>query len=145
VARKLARGAEWPAAPHAELGAEPPADWAGQIDQAVFCGRGGFAEVVFFHRASATLVLTDTMQNLEPARLPLATRLFARAVGATGGRTPATFRWLLGSAGLRAANRATARRTLDWAPQRVIFAHGAWFERDATARLERALSWALAP
>jgi hypothetical protein len=50
---------------------------------------------------------------------------------------PTTLRWLMGPAELRTANRATAQRVLDWTPQRVIFAHDAWFERDAAAQLER--------
>jgi hypothetical protein len=28
-----------------------------------------------------------------------------------------------------------------FAPERVIFSHGRWFERDGTAALKRALSW----
>ncbi|MBX6374135.1 MAG: hypothetical protein IRZ13_07825 [Acetobacteraceae bacterium] len=93
--------------------------------------------------ASGTLILTDTVQALEPARLDLPTRLFAGAVGATRGETPAHLRWALGDAAHRAANRAAAERLIAWAPQRVIFAHGAWFRDDAPARLERAFAWLL--
>ena len=125
-----------------ELGETSPEDWAGQIDQAVFRGRRGFAEIAFFHRATATLILADLIQALEPARLPLATRLFAHATGATLGETPAPMRWLLGGAD-RAANRAAAERLVAWKPQRVIFAHGTWFQDDAQARLERGLAWLL--
>jgi len=142
VARKFRR-ARQPVPIHAELGDAPPEDWAGQIEQAAFRGRGGFTEIAFFHRASGTLIRTDTVQALEPARLDLPTRLFARAVGATRGETPAHLRWVLGDAAHRAANRAAAERLIAWAPQRVIFAHGAWFRDDAPARLERAFAWLL--
>jgi len=101
VARKLTR-ARLPVPLRAELGETPPEDWAGQIDQAVFRGCGGFVEIAFFHRASATLMLADTVQALEPTRLPLPTRLFANATGATRGETPATLRWRLGGAAHRA-------------------------------------------
>lgn len=142
VARKFAR-ARQPVPVRAELGDAPPGDWAGQIEQTAFRGRGGFTEIAFFHRASGTLILTDAVQALEPARLDLPTRLFARAVGATGGETPAHLRWVLGSAAHRAANRAAAERLLALAPRRVIFAHCAWFRDDAPARLERAFAWLL--
>ncbi len=69
----------------AALGETPPQDWAGQIDQAVFRGRGGFTEVAFLHRASRTLILTDTVQALEPGRLGLPTRLFALAAALEAG------------------------------------------------------------
>jgi hypothetical protein len=136
VARKFRR-ARQPVPIHAELGDAPPEDWAGQIEQAAFRGRGGFTEIAFFHRASGTLILTDTVQALEPARLDLPTRLFAGAVGATRGETPAHLRRVLGDAAHRAANRAAAERLIAWAPQRVILAHGAWFRDDAPARLLR--------
>ena len=38
-----------------------------------------------------------------------------------------------------------ARRLVDLAPQRVVFAHGQWFARDATGELRRALAWLLEP
>jgi hypothetical protein len=142
VARKLRR-ARQPVPIRAELGDAPPGDWAGQIEQAAFRGRGGFTEIAFFHRASGTLVLADTVQALEPARLDPPTRLFARAVGATRGETPAHLRRVFGDAAHRAANRAAAERLLAWAPRRVILAHGAWFRDDAPARLERAFAWLL--
>jgi hypothetical protein len=28
-----------------------------------------------------------------------------------------------------------------WEPERVIFAHGRWFDREAAAYLRRSLSW----
>lgn len=53
-----------------DLGPTPPAAWAGEIEQVVVPGGFGFAEVAFFHRPSRTLVLTDLVLNLEPAKLP---------------------------------------------------------------------------
>jgi hypothetical protein len=129
-----------------ELAAEPPPDWAGQLDHALFAAPG-FAEMAFHHRASATLVLTDTLQNLETATLPPLTRLLVRIAGsaAPDGRAPSYLRALLRLPRHRAANRAAAERILAWQPRRVLFAHGAWYGQDATARLARAFAWALRP
>ncbi|MBX9699044.1 MAG: DUF4336 domain-containing protein [Acetobacteraceae bacterium] len=124
------------------LGAAPPEAWAGEMAQAVFSGPG-FAEIAFHHHPSRTLVLTDTVQALEKPRLGLATRLVAGMVGSAsaGGTTPVHLRLILGRR--RAENRAAAEALLALAPERVIFAHGAPFERDGTARLRRALAWLL--
>ena len=46
------------------LDADAPEEWRGEIDQTVMPG-GIFKEVVFFHRRSRTLILTDTIMNLD--------------------------------------------------------------------------------
>ena len=127
---------------HGVLGPEPPADWAGQIDQETLVG-AGFIEIAFFHRASRSLLLCDTLQAMEPARLPRAMGLLVRALGAAGpaGGTPRHVRLLL--ARHRDHNRAALRRLLALDPARVIFPHGAWFESDGAARLRRGFAWLL--
>ena len=47
-----------------DLGPEAPEQWADEIDQVVIPG-GIFGEFVFFHKASRTLVLADTIFNIE--------------------------------------------------------------------------------
>jgi hypothetical protein len=41
------------------------------------------------------------------------------------------------------ANRAAAERLLALAPERVVFAHGAFYAADGAARLRRAWRWML--
>jgi Domain of unknown function (DUF4336) len=127
---------------HAELGEAPPPEWSGEMEHALFTGPG-FVEVAFHHHPSRSLILTDIVQAMEPARLPLPMRLLVRAVGsaAPGGGTPAYLRLVLGRR--RVANRAAAERLLALGPERVIFAHGAFFAGDGAARLRRALAWLL--
>jgi Domain of unknown function (DUF4336) len=126
----------------AELGDDAPAPWAGEIDQ-VLVRAPVFKEVDFFHRASRTLLLTDLILNVEPGRLSPFFRLMARALGilAPDGKAPAYVRALL------KLNRGeTARagaRLVAFDPERVIFAHGSWFERDGAQQLRRSLSWLL--
>ena len=122
------------------LGDVPPPDWDGQIEHAVFSGPG-FVEVAFHHRASRTLVLTDVVQAMRSGDLPLATRLFASAVGSAKpeGETPAHIKLVLNRR--RTANRAAAEMLLALRPERVVFAHGAFYADDGTARLRGALDW----
>jgi uncharacterized protein DUF4336 len=121
----------------------PPEDWGAEIEQAVVPGGVGFCEVAFFHRPTRTLILTDLIQNLEPEKLPLSTRLFARLTGvaAPDGRAPAYLRFVV-RLRRKEAQEAVARM-IAWSPERVIFSHGRWFERDGTANLKRAFAWLL--
>jgi hypothetical protein len=46
----------------------PEPEWAGQIDQCIFgSGNGWLDEIVFFHRASRTVVFTDMIMDFDPA------------------------------------------------------------------------------
>ena len=65
------------------LGDEAPALWAGVLDQRVFGPIRAVSEVIFLHRSSGTLILTDLAKSHPrppweglPLREALATRLF---------------------------------------------------------------------
>lgn len=125
------------------LGAEPPTDWSGQIDQVVISGAVGFNEVAFFHRATRTMILTDIVQNIEAPKLPFLMRPIARMLGivAPKGRAPLYLRAIV-KAKHRQASRA-AKALVELAPERVIFSHGRWFEKDGTVALRASLDWLL--
>ena len=126
-----------------DLDATAPEAWSGEIEQTIIAGGGGFREVAFLHLATRTLILTDLIVNLEPQKLPFRSRTFARMTGtlAPDGKAPAYLRLLVRLR--RKEARAAADRVVGWAPKRVIFAHGAWFERDGVERLKRSLAWLL--
>ena len=134
---RLGRVGEW-----LPLGAAPPANWDGALDQ-VLVDLGRYTEVVFFHRASRTLVVTDLMQNFEADRVrgPV-TRLLLRAAGVTGpnGRASAEIR--LAALGRRRELRDAVRRMLDWEPTGIILSHGRCYDRDAVDEIRRAFAWA---
>jgi Domain of unknown function (DUF4336) len=126
-----------------DLTDSPPDDWGGEIEQIVIQGGAGFREVAFLHRPTRTLILTDLIQNLEPEKLPLGTRLFARLTGvdAPNGKAPAYLRFVVRLR--RKEAQEAVSHLIAWNPERVIFSHGRWFERDATASLKRAFAWLL--
>jgi hypothetical protein len=125
-----------------ELTDTAPPDWHGTIKQIVVAGSAVHREAVFFHRPSRTLILTDLIENFEPARLPLWMRPLVRLAGiaAPKGRMPpdmrATFRD-------RAALRASVETLLGWAPERIVLSHGRPFEQNGTDELRRAFAFAL--
>src|ERR1019366_2590713 len=52
-----------------DLGDAPEREWSNELDQLVFRGSRLMDEVVFFHRASRTLILADLIENFEVAML----------------------------------------------------------------------------
>lgn len=123
-----------------ELRDEAPAAWAGEIDQHIFAGSSVMREVVFFHRESRTLVLTDLIENFEPDRVAQPWRLLLRAAGAADpdGKAPIDMRATFSD---HAAARSSRDRLLAWDPVRVVLAHGRWYTHDGTAELRRAFRW----
>jgi hypothetical protein len=122
-----------------EIGERPPEAWVEEIDQGIVRGGAGFQEAWFLHRKSRTLVLTDLIQNLEPAKLPPVTAALAVLSRAASGRTAAHVRVATALGGAEAKEQV--RRLVSLEPERVIFAHGSWFESKGAERLRRAFSW----
>ncbi len=124
-----------------ELGETPADEWAADLDQTIFRGSSFLPEVVFLHRASATLILADLIENFEPAKVASRWRWLMQLAGATDpdGKMPVDLRmtYLFG----RKAARASLQRLLAWQPRRLILAHGRWYDRDATDELRRSFRW----
>ncbi|UCE86752.1 MAG: DUF4336 domain-containing protein [Deltaproteobacteria bacterium] len=122
---------------HRVLGDRPEAEWRGEIEQVFFGARSLESEVVFFHRASRTLICADAIFNLahHPSRL---TRVVARLVG--NGKPGATWleRALIRD---RAAAREQVDRMLAWNADRIVLAHGDIIERGGHEILRRAYAW----
>lgn len=140
--KEQARGRiEFDALPLARADGYP---WDGEIATLPIVG-GFMTEVEFFHRASRTLILTDLIENFEPEKVG---KLFLRLLMWVGGVTPPhgglprdlrlTFTWRH-----RTELRAAVETMLSWNPERIIIAHGRWFERDGANALRRAFAWLL--
>lgn len=117
-----------------------PEAWAGEIETLVIHG-AFYTEVALFHRPSRSLVLTDLVQNIDPGRMPVPAALATEAIGsaAPDGMAPMYLRWLLHLGGRRVKD--VARRLIALEPDRVIFAHGEWFDNAAPQRLAHSLRW----
>jgi len=126
-----------------DLGEMPEPDWVDDIDQLIAHGSRVHEEVVFFHRASATLVLTDLIENFERAHIPRWLQWVARLGGVLDpdGKMPFDMRMTFWRG--RPALRAAVQRMLAWKPERVILAHGRWYPNNGGAELQRAFRWVL--
>jgi hypothetical protein len=125
-----------------ELDDGTPTEWAEDL-AAVLMSAPFFCEVAIFDKRSRTLILTDIVQNRDPRIFPRPVQPLAHLLGITkpGGRAPVYLHLLLQLGGRSV--QSAARRLVAFSPQKVIFAHGEWFENQATERLRRSLHWIL--
>jgi len=128
--------------PAHELSAAGGYPWDGVI--ATLPVRGSFmTEVEFFHRPSRTLVLTDLIENFEAGRLGLGARLLAWLGGVLDpdGAMPRDMRFTFSRN--KAEVKAAVETMIGWQPERIVLAHGRWYDKDAVAELRRAFRWLL--
>ena len=114
------------------LGDEAPAEWRDDLEQHVFRGAPPLNEVVFLHRPTRTLVLTDLAFNV-PAGGTSGARLFHWVVGAAGRFGP--HRLVRAFIRDRRAARGSVDRLLRWDFDRVIVSHGDVLETGGRDRL----------
>ena len=126
-----------------DLADGPDPAWATEIDQLILRGNRFMQEVIFFHRPSQTLIVADMIENFEPAKTPKTLHWLLRfgRVCDPDGQTPLDLRLLF--FGNHSQVRACLTRILSWKPERLILAHGRWYDKDGTAELRRAMRWAL--
>ena len=125
-----------------DLGDEPPPEWEGDIDQRIARGSFAMEEVVFFHKASKTLILADLIENYEMDRLKgRFNRFLVRLAGVHKAKAPVDFR--LSFLGGKHRFRPVVEWMLACQPERIIIAHGKWIEKGGVAALHRAFDWAL--
>ncbi len=125
-----------------ELTDTAPAEWAGQIEQLIFQGSRVLSEVVFFHRTSRTLILTDLIENFATEKVPsYPLRMLMKLAGIADpdGKTPLDFR--LTFWGNKAQARQSYTEILAWQPEKIILAHGRCYTENAMAELQRAFRW----
>jgi hypothetical protein len=126
------------------LADDPAPDWAGQIDQFYFANSRFVDELIFFHRASRTAIITDLSQtfsdNFLKEHWPWWMRLVARFSKMTEGigHPPIDYR-------ISFRNRGTARpkvrALIAERAEHVLLAHGEVVRSDGEAFLRRAFSW----
>jgi len=124
-----------------ELGDDPPTAWRGEIDQVVFRGSLFMDEVVFFHRASRTALVTDLIQRFEPEQLAPGWRgALMRLWGLVGERGSTPLEWRASFWNRRAARRALAT-ALAWEPERLVVCHGRCAAANGRDALATGLRW----
>ena len=125
---------------HATLGDQPDPAWAGVLDQVVVRGNKITTEVVFFHRASATVLVTDLVQQIPRGWFRGWRAVVARLDLMTAATPSVTRKFRLATAD-KAAAREGVGRMLEWPAERLVMAHGAPVRSGGQAALRAAFAW----
>jgi hypothetical protein len=120
---------------------KPDDFWTDDIDQLIFRGSFAMEEVVFFHKDSRVLILADLIENYEKNLLNKKYRTMSKIGGilAPDGKAPIDWRFSFIFGKHKA--REAIKKMIAWQPEKIIIAHGKWFERNGTEELKRAFSW----
>ena len=125
-----------------DLGADPDATWADDIDQFIVRGSRVLPEVIFFHKRSRCLILADLIENFEPSKVrSVFLRTLFKLVGIADPNGGMPFDLRLTDWGRRDAIAAAVGRMIAWNPQRIILSHGRWYPDNGVAELRRAFRW----
>lgn len=126
----------------AELSACPDDEWCKEIDQIIFQGSPAMEEVVFYHKLSKTLVLTDLIENFDPQTLNWWRRGLARFVGILHPRGKMPLDWRLTfQFGGKDKAQASFRRILDWDVENVVLSHGLCVFGYGSEFVRKSFSW----
>ena len=103
------------------LGEKPSDLWSADLEQIALAGMGRMNEVVFFHPASGSLIVTDLLFNV-PNDVPFLARMLTRAAGTYGRFAVSRLlkRFMVTD---RDVFLASVARLYDWPFTRVLLAH----------------------
>jgi Domain of unknown function (DUF4336) len=110
-----------------DLDFNPPEEWGPDIDQTLFPG-GYFKEFIFFHKKSKTLILTDTIINIELDKMPEPWRTATKLSGMYHPRGQIFFGMRLPLLLQRRRAKAAVAKIHSWGPERIVLSHGRCFD-----------------
>lgn len=113
-----------------DLDSEAPEEWSREMEQILFPG-GYFKEFIFFHKDSKTLILADTIVNLELGKLDEPWRTAAKLTGMYHPHGQVFFGMRLPLLLQRRRADAAIKRFHSWRPERIVLSHGRCIEKVA--------------
>jgi hypothetical protein len=119
-----------------DLDPHPPEEWDRDIDQTLVPG-GIFKEFVFFHEPSRTLIVTDTIINLELDKITQPWRALTKLSGMYYPHGQIFFGMRLPLLLQRNKAEAAIRKIQSWHPQRIVLSHGRCFDANADEVIHR--------
>lgn len=119
-----------------DLDVTAPEEWRRDIDQFLFPG-GYFKEFIFFHKDSRTLILTDTIINIELDKIAEPWRTVTRLTGMHHPHGQIFFGMRLPLLAQRRKANAAIGKNQSWRPQRIVLSHGHYFDADADKVVQR--------
>lgn len=122
-------------------------EWEPNLATLPVAGRH-FTEFVFFHHLSRTLILTDLIENFEVDKVDSCVARVLTLLGGVrhpDGRMPRGMRLLFALPPDRNDLRLAVEKMIVRDPERIILAHGRWYDAHGAAELRRAFRWLIRP
>ncbi|MFV0487622.1 MAG: hypothetical protein ACK5NL_10580, partial [Vibrio fluvialis] len=123
------------------LNAELVSPWHEEIAYLLFTGSKVMQEAVFFHRASATLIVTDLIENFSPKAFGGWKMSLANAAGVVAPHGKMPLAWRLSFTFHTREAKQHLDTMLTWQPHQIVMAHGERITENGTAFLRRSFSW----
>jgi len=114
--------------------------WSDDIHHDHFKGNLFMDELVFFHRSSRTLILTDLILNLKTDHFNWRQKLLAQfdQIRYPNGRTPRLYRYSMYT---KSHAKKSYQQFLEWDPINVVINHGACIRGNGKQEIEARLGW----
>ena len=125
---------------HSTLGDDPDSAWADVLEQVVIHGNRITTEVVFFHRVSGTVLVTDLVQQMPRDWFSGWRAVVAKLDLMTASKPSVPRKFRLATTD-KVAAREGVQRILEWPAERLVFAHGAPVASGARDVLKSAFAW----
>ncbi|MBM4128428.1 MAG: DUF4336 domain-containing protein [Nitrospira sp.] len=118
----------------------PEMEWEDEIDQLYFQGSKILKEMVFLHKPSKTLILTDLIQNHDPKNETAIWKMIKKMNGvlAPHGGVPKDLRLTIRD---KVKARASLNQILSWDFEKLIISHGLCIEKEAKNYVAGCFSW----
>lgn len=125
---------------HSTIGDEADPAWAGALDQVILRGNRITTEVIFFHRESSTVLVTDLVQQI-PRGWYHGWRAVVARLDLMTAPIPSVPRKFRIATTDKSAARDGIQRVLEWPTDRLVMAHGAPMHSGGKEALRQAFEW----
>ena len=114
--------------------------WSEEILFTPFKGSIAMEEMVFFHKKSSTLILTDLIESIEVNKLPLLYKIVFK-FGDNKYPKFRTSRDLRSSFIFTKQAKDSYSKIESWKPDKIVFSHGKIILENGTEKLKEAFYW----
>lgn len=118
----------------------PEQEWKEEIDQLYFQGSKILTEVVFFHKQSKTIIMTDIIQNHDRSQEKMFWKIVKRIDGilSPNGGVPKDLRVTIRD---KKIARESFNKLMSWDFERLIIGHGLCIESNAKEFVSSKFKW----
>lgn len=119
---------------------KPESYWENEIEQLYFQGSNILPEMVFFHKSSKTLIVTDLIQNHDPLKNNWFWRTVKRLNGilAPNGGVPKDLRLTIQD---KILAKKSLEKVLSWDFETIIISHGICINENAKEFFKNSFNW----